>query len=127
MRHRKSGRQLNRNSSHRKAMFQNMANSLFKHEIIKTTLPKAKELLRMTDASIEIQGHSDNTGSDATNMRVSEARAKAVYSWLIDNGLDQSRLRYKGYGESSPRYSNSTQEGRDKNRRIEFFVDRGAK
>jgi len=44
MRHRKTGRQLNRNSSHRKAMFSNMATSLFKHELIKTTLPKAKEL-----------------------------------------------------------------------------------
>ncbi len=44
MRHRKTGRQLNRNSSHRKAMFSNMAVSLFKHELIKTTLPKAKEL-----------------------------------------------------------------------------------
>jgi large subunit ribosomal protein L17 len=44
MRHRKSGRQLNMNSSHRKALFSNMANSLFKHELIKTTLPKAKEL-----------------------------------------------------------------------------------
>ncbi len=44
MRHRKSGRQLNRNSSHRKAMFKNMANSLFDHETIRTTLPKAKEL-----------------------------------------------------------------------------------
>lgn len=44
MRHRKSGRQLNRNSSHRKAMFSNMAVSLFEHELIRTTLPKAKEL-----------------------------------------------------------------------------------
>lgn len=44
MRHRKSGRILNRNSSHRKAMFSNMANSLIEHELIKTTLPKAKEL-----------------------------------------------------------------------------------
>ena len=44
MRHRKTGRQLNRNSSHRKAMFSNMATSLFRHELIKTTLPKAKEL-----------------------------------------------------------------------------------
>jgi large subunit ribosomal protein L17 len=44
MRHRKSGRQLGRNSSHRKAMYSNMANSLIKHELIKTTLPKAKEL-----------------------------------------------------------------------------------
>jgi large subunit ribosomal protein L17 len=54
MRHRKSGRQLNRNSSHRKAMFQNMANSLFKHEVIKTTLPKAKELRRVAEPLITL-------------------------------------------------------------------------
>ena len=52
MRHRKSGRQLNRNSSHRKAMFKNMANSLFLHEAIKTTLPKAKELRRVVEPLI---------------------------------------------------------------------------
>jgi len=52
MRHRKSGRQLNRNSSHRQAMFQNMANSLFRHEVIKTTLPKAKELRRVAEPLI---------------------------------------------------------------------------
>jgi len=49
MRHQKSGRKLNRNSSHRKAMFRNMAASLFEHEIIKTTLPKAKELRRVAE------------------------------------------------------------------------------
>ncbi|BAS67314.1 50S ribosomal protein L17 [Bathymodiolus septemdierum thioautotrophic gill symbiont] len=52
MRHRKSGRQLNRNSSHRKAMFKNMANSLFLHETIRTTLPKAKELRRVVEPLI---------------------------------------------------------------------------
>jgi len=52
MRHRKSGRQLNRNSSHRKAMFRNMATSLFEHELIKTTLPKAKELRRVAEPLI---------------------------------------------------------------------------
>ncbi len=52
MRHRKSGRQLNRNSSHRKAMFKNMAVSLLRHEIIKTTLPKAKELRRVVEPMI---------------------------------------------------------------------------
>ncbi len=52
MRHRKSGRQLNRNSSHRKAMFRNMAVSLMQHEIIKTTLPKAKELRRVAEPLI---------------------------------------------------------------------------
>ncbi len=52
MRHRKSGRQLNRNSSHRKAMFRNMAVSLLNHEAIKTTLPKAKELRRVAEPLI---------------------------------------------------------------------------
>jgi len=54
MRHRKSGRHLNRSSSHRKAMFSNMANSLFEHEIIKTTLPKAKELRRVAEPLITL-------------------------------------------------------------------------
>ena len=54
MRHRKSGRQLNRNSSHRKAMFQNMTVSLMEHEIIRTTLPKAKELRRVAEPLITL-------------------------------------------------------------------------
>ena len=54
MRHRKSGRQLNRNSSHRKAMFSNMAGSLIRHELIKTTLPKAKELRRVAEPLITL-------------------------------------------------------------------------
>ena len=52
MRHRQSGRQLNRNSTHRKAMFKNMASSLFRHELIRTTLPKAKELRRVAEPLI---------------------------------------------------------------------------
>ena len=54
MRHRKAGRQLNRNSSHRKAMFRNMAVSLIEHEVIKTTLPKAKELRRVVEPLITL-------------------------------------------------------------------------
>jgi large subunit ribosomal protein L17 len=54
MRHRKSGRQLNRNSSHRKAMFRNMACSLFEHEVIKTTVPKAKELKKVAEPLITL-------------------------------------------------------------------------
>ena len=54
MRHRKSGRQLNRNSSHRQAMFKNMTASLVEHEIIKTTLPKAKELRRIAEPLITL-------------------------------------------------------------------------
>ncbi len=59
MRHRKSGRQLNRNSSHRKAMFRNMTCSLLRHELIKTTLPKAKELRRVAEPIITI-GKTDS-------------------------------------------------------------------
>jgi large subunit ribosomal protein L17 len=54
MRHLKSGRKLNRNSPHRKAMFRNMASSLFEHEIIKTTVPKAKELRRVAEPLITL-------------------------------------------------------------------------
>jgi large subunit ribosomal protein L17 len=54
MRHRKSGRQLNKNSSHRKALFSNMVSSLFKHELIKTTLPKAKELRTFAEPLITL-------------------------------------------------------------------------
>ncbi|NVK31722.1 MAG: 50S ribosomal protein L17 [Gammaproteobacteria bacterium] len=54
MRHRKSGRKLNRNSSHRKAMFKNMSASLLEHEIIRTTLPKAKELRRVVEPMITL-------------------------------------------------------------------------
>ena len=54
MRHRRSGRQLNRNSSHRKAMFRNMTTSLVEHELIKTTVPKAKELRRVAEPLITL-------------------------------------------------------------------------
>ena len=71
MRHRHSGRQLGRNSSHRKAMFRNMSVSLLRHEIIKTTLPKAKELRRFVEPLIT-RGKSD---SDA-NRRIAFARTR---------------------------------------------------
>lgn len=59
MRHRKAGRQLNRNSAHRNAMFNNMAGSLIRHELIKTTLPKAKELRRVAEPLITL-GKTDS-------------------------------------------------------------------
>ena len=71
MRHRLSGRQLNRNSSHRQAMFRNMASSLVRHEIIKTTLPKAKELRRVVEPLITLA----KTDSVA-NRRLAFARTR---------------------------------------------------
>ncbi len=72
MRHRKSGRHLNRTSAHRKAMFKNMAASLFEHELIKTTLPKAKELRRFAEPLITLA----KTDSVA-NRRLAFARTRS--------------------------------------------------
>ncbi|MEE2026038.1 50S ribosomal protein L17 [Alkalimonas mucilaginosa] len=71
MRHRKSGRQLNRNSSHRQAMFRNMASSLVKHQIIKTTLPKAKELRRVIEPLITLAKNDS-----VANRRLAFARTQ---------------------------------------------------
>lgn len=71
---------------------------------------------------IEISGHTDNQGSKATNQRLSEARAKAVVDFLISEGVDASRLEYKGYAFDQPVADNSTKEGRAMNRRVEFKV-----
>jgi len=72
MRHRNSGVKLGRNSSHRKAMFQNMAISLFEHELIRTTLPKAKELRRVAEPLITLAKH-DNVA----NRRLAFARTRS--------------------------------------------------
>lgn len=73
MRHRKSGRQLNRNSSHRQAMFRNMASALISHEIIKTTLPKAKELRRVVEPLITLA-----KVDSVANRRLAFARTRNV-------------------------------------------------
>jgi large subunit ribosomal protein L17 len=87
MRHRKAGKQLNRNSSHRKAMFRNMAVSLFEHELIKTTLPKAKELRRVAEPLITMAKEDD-----VAKRRVAFARLR-----------DQAAVG-KLFGELGPRY-----------------------
>jgi outer membrane protein OmpA-like peptidoglycan-associated protein len=71
---------------------------------------------------IKIGGHTDNVGSDAYNQQLSEKRAKAVVDWLIQHGIDASRLQYQGYGESVPIATNETDEGRQLNRRTEFEI-----
>ena len=71
MRHKKSGRSLNRTSSHRKAMFSNMANSLFLHEQIKTTLPKAKELRRFAEPLITL-----SKSASVSNRRIAFAKLR---------------------------------------------------
>ena len=80
-------------------------------------LLKENEQLR-----IQINGHTDDVGSNADNLQLSEDRAKAVYDYLTAAGIEASRLRYKGYGETQPIAGNDTSEGRRQNRRTEFVV-----
>ncbi len=71
---------------------------------------------------VEIQGHTDNQGSDNYNQTLSTSRAQAVYNYLIDKGISPTRLLYKGFGPMKPIADNSTEAGRSKNRRIEFVI-----
>ena len=71
---------------------------------------------------IKIQGHTDNRGNDNYNLRLSTDRAAAVFYFLKEKGIAVNRLSYVGYGESRPIASNENDEGRDKNRRVEFMV-----
>lgn len=72
--------------------------------------------------SVEIGGHTDNVGDAKSNLTLSENRAKSVYNYLIEQGIDANRLSYKGYGETKPIASNDTEEGRKTNRRTEFTI-----
>jgi len=73
--------------------------------------------------NLEINGHTDNKGAAAMNLDLSQRRAEAVMSYLTNHGVDASRLKAKGYGQTMPVADNATAEGRAKNRRVEFKVN----
>lgn len=88
-----------------------------------TELERVRDLL--TDyplMRIELEAHTDDQGSDDYNVKLSEARAKAVMDWLITKKVDRERLSFKGYGETRPLVPNTSEENRAKNRRVEFKV-----
>ncbi|HUT53206.1 MAG TPA: OmpA family protein [bacterium] len=74
------------------------------------------------NAIIEIGGHTDAKGSDTYNIKLSQNRAKSVYDYLVQNGINPSRLQAHGYGERMPIATNSTDVGRQYNRRVEFKI-----
>ena len=81
------------------------------------------KLLQITPSlKIEISGHTDNDGDDDFNLDLSNNRAKSVVNWLIENGISETRLSFKGYGETMPIVKNNTAENKAKNRRTELTI-----
>ncbi|MDO9038222.1 MAG: OmpA family protein, partial [Lutibacter sp.] len=88
-----------------------------------TDLDKLVQFLKdNTDTKLEIQGHTDNTGSLNLNNKLSQARANSIVDYLVKQGIDSRRLSAKGFGPSLPIADNSTVEGRAKNRRVVIKV-----
>ncbi|UYZ63050.1 OmpA family protein [Hymenobacter weizhouensis] len=86
-------------------------------------LERLQKLLTETpDLRLEISGHTDNVGNDAYNKDLSQRRAKAVVDYLVQKGIDKGRLTFAGYGDTQPVASNSSKQGRQRNRRTEFKV-----
>ena len=82
----------------------------------------ANTLSRYEKSYVDVLGHTDSTGSDAYNQSLSERRAESVANFLANSGVQRARLATKGYGESQPIASNSTEEGRAANRRVEIKI-----
>jgi len=101
----------------------------FNKATIKPTFHKeiqkfADAMKNYPDLKVVIEGHTDNVGGKIPNEKLSEQRADSVKNYLIKKfGIEESRLTAKGYGMSKPLTSNKTQEGRQKNRRVEAAVD----
>lgn len=79
-------------------------------------------LLENSSKNVEIGGHTDNVGTARANQELSEKRAKAVYHYLVENGVVPAQVKYKGYGENSPKTTNDTAAGRQVNRRVECKI-----
>lgn len=96
------------------------------HELLPESIVELQKLIDFLvlnkTVGIEIDGHTDNVGTEQMNLKLSESRAKEVYDFLISKGIDKTRMQYKGYAFSKPVSSNDTDEGRALNRRTEFVI-----
>lgn len=79
-------------------------------------------LNKYPDTNIEVQGHTDSTGTHEYNQGLSERRAASVADYLKAHGISSARITTKGFGETAPKYDNGTAEGRAQNRRAEFLI-----
>ncbi|WP_423149254.1 OmpA family protein [Rubrolithibacter danxiaensis] len=109
-----------------KVVLRNIFFDTNKFSLLPESKTELQQLLGFLNANpritIEIGGHTDNVGDDKSNQLLSENRAKTVYNFLVNNKINPSRLTYKGYGEAAPIADNSSEEGRQNNRRTEFRI-----
>lgn len=109
-----------------KVIMKNVFFDTDQYELLGTSMVELKNLISLLNNNpemhIEISGHTDNVGTPEYNLSLSENRAKAVFDYLVQSGIDSSRLLYKGYGETQPLDTNDTETGRASNRRTEFKV-----
>ncbi|MBC7617079.1 MAG: PD40 domain-containing protein [Pedobacter sp.] len=97
-----------------------------KYELLPTSMAELNLLLDFLNSNdniyIEIQGHTDAIGENNINEKLSNSRAKEVYNFLVKHGIVAKRMTYKGYGSTKPRSENTSEEGRQQNRRTEFVI-----
>lgn len=90
---------------------------------LKTSLAKVSGILSVyQDLNVSVEGHTDNTGSEDHNLKLSEQRAQNVLDFLVVQGIDAARLTSKGFGMSVPIADNESKEGRQKNRRVDLVI-----
>lgn len=108
------------------AVLNNIFFDVDKYELMEKSSPELLKILSFLKENpkirVEIGGHTDNSGSAAHNRELSEKRARSVYEFMVNHGIEKSRLSLKGYGPDRPLAPNETEEGRQKNRRIEFRI-----
>jgi len=96
-------------------------------ELTENSKPYLNELLHIfkedKNLNVIIEGHSDNTGDFRMNMKLSKERANVIKKFLVDNGINKNQITVKGLGPTKPRFSNSSEESRKKNRRVEIYIN----
>lgn len=96
------------------------------YKLQKRSYPELDKVVEFLEANpgvmARLEGHTDNQGNDSYNKTLSENRAKTVYQYLVDQGIDARRLGYRGYGADQPIASNETEKGRAQNRRTEMII-----
>ena len=102
-----------------KTILFNSGKASFQKQTIPVLQAMTAILKEYPTAKFSLEGHTDSTGSEASNQKLSEERAAAVKNFLVENGIDASRLSSKGFGESMPVDSNKTAKGKANNRRVE--------